>query len=379
MTVYDFDQEMDRRATASLKWDVYQGRDVIPLWVADMDFRTSDPVIAALRHRVDHGIFGYTLMPGALTDAIVGHLDTSYQWTVDPSWIVPLPGVVSGLNLCCRAVGKPGDRVLVPVPVYPPFFDAPVLAGKTVDRVDMVVRDQRLTFDWDALERQIVPDTRLFLFCSPHNPGGTVFGPDDLERLAELAHKHRLIVCSDEIHCGLVFEGHHRPLAAACPQIQDRVITLMAPSKTYNIPGLGFSFAVIANPELRLALVHAKRGVVPEVNTLGYTAALAAYAHSEVWLSELLDYLRINRDLVCDRLGGLPGLSVIRPESTCLAWIDARKTGLDDCALFFEQAGVGLSDGKYFGAPGFLRLNFGCSRSLLNRALNRMETALRRR
>jgi cystathionine beta-lyase len=298
---------------------------------------------------------------------------------VDPSWIIPLPGVVAGLHLCCRTVSVPGSRVMVPIPVYPPFLDAPGAAGRILDRVPMIVQNGRLTFDWPVLEQTIRPDTRLLLLCSPHNPGGTVFHDDELRRLADLAVRHNLIICSDEIHSGLVFSGRHHPLAAACPDIADRVITLMAPSKTFNIPGLGFSFAVIADPDLRKAFVDQKRGIVPEVTTLGYTAALAAYTADDPWLAEVLDYLVINRDLACDRIAAMDGLSVLRPESTYLAWIDARGTGLDDPAGFFETAGVGLSDGRYFGAPGYLRLNFGCPRALLSRALDRMETALGQR
>lgn len=376
MTVYDFDIDVDRSQTSSLKWDIYKGRDVIPLWVADMDFRASDQVISALHQRIDHGVFGYTLFPDDLRETLVTFLKTTYDWVVDPTWIVPVPGVVSGLNLSCRAVGKPGDRVMVPVPVYPPFFEAPALAGKNMDRVDMVMKENRLMFDWDVLENTIVSNTCLFLLCSPHNPGGTVFREDELKSLAALVKKYRLILCSDEIHCGLVLEGRHFPIAAVCPDIRDQVITLMAPSKTYNIPGLGFSFAVISDERLRHAFIQAKKGVVPDINVLGYTAALAAFRDSETWLNEVLSYLRINRDLVCDRLGKCEGLSVIRPESTYLAWIDARQTGLDNPAEFFEKAGVGLSDGKFFGTPGFLRLNFGCSRSLLTQALDRMEWAL---
>lgn len=376
MDRYDFDEEIDRKDTSSLKWDRYKDKDVIPLWVADMDFKAPGPVISALRDRVDHGVFGYTLPPDELYHAIIDYLYSAHGWQVERSWIVPVPGVVSGLNLACRAVGQPGDRVMVPVPVYPPFFDAPHLSGKSLDRVGMVFQNGRLTFDWNALESAITPRTALFLLCSPHNPGGTVFRHDELERLAYLVKKHDLFLCSDEIHCDLVFEGTHRPTAAACPDIQDRTITLMAPSKTYNIPGLGFSFAVIPEPNLRDAFRQSQNGVVPHVNALGYTAALAAYKNGGDWLKRVLAYLKINRDLVHKRINRMPGLSALRPEGTYLTWIDARETGLDDPAGFFEEKGVGLSDGRYFGTPGLLRLNFGCRKELLLRALDRMEKAL---
>lgn len=376
MPHYDFDREIDRNGTSSLKWDWYKNRDVIPLWVADMDFRAPEPVISALRDRVAHGVFGYTLPPDDLYQAIMAHLNKEYGWIIDRQWIVTIPGVVTGLNLACRSLGMKDARVLVPAPVYPPFFDAPGLSGQAMDRVPMVCDKGRLTFDWDVLESAITPGTRLFLLCSPHNPGGTVFRKDELERLAHLAKKHDLVICSDEIHCDLVFDGRHLPTASACPDILSRTITLMAPSKTFNIPGLGFSFAVIADPDLRQAFKKAQQGVVPHVNILGYTAALSAYSEGADWLRQVLAYLKINRDLVHDRVNRMRGLSALCPEATYLTWIDARKTGIADPAGFFEKNGVGLSDGGQFGAPGFLRLNFGCRRELLIRALDRMEAAL---
>lgn len=376
MPDYDFDRVINRKGSSSLKWDWYKDMDIIPLWVADMDFRAPEPVIQALNHRIHHGVFGYTLPPCELYEAIMAYLERSFDWAVDRSWIVPVPGVVTGLNQTCRAVGKPGDRVLVPVPVYPPFFDAPALSQRAMDTVPMICKEDRLTFDWAAFERAITPGTRLFLFCTPHNPGGTVFSEDELKQLARISKKHDLVICSDEIHCDLVFEGPHRPTASACPDIADRIITLMAPSKTYNIPGLGFSFAVISNPRLRDAFKRAGNGIVPHVNALGYTAALAAYKDSADWLEKVLAYLKINRDLVHERINRLHGLSSLCPQGTYLTWIDARESGLENPAAFFEKAGVGLSDGSHFGMPGFLRLNFGCSRELLNDALDRMETAV---
>lgn len=376
MQIYDFDNQAERKGTDSLKWDWFGTKDVIPLWVADMDFRSPEPVIRALHERIDHGIFGYTLPPRALSETLVKNLETQYGWSVDPSWIVYIPGVVTGLNISCRVAGNPGDSVLVPSPVYPPFLEAPDLSGRHLIRIDMVEEKGRLTFDWNALEKAMASKPCLFLFCNPHNPGGTVFRNDELRRIADMAKSCGVMVCSDEIHCGLILDGIHRPIAAACPDIESRTITLMAPSKTYNIPGLGCSFAIIPDTDIRNAFYQTKKGVVPEVNALGYTAALAACKDGGNWLSQVLSYLRKNRDLVDRRIKGMPGLEAVYPESTYLTWIDARRTGIEHPARFFEDAGVGLSDGRYFGAPGFLRLNFGCSRPLLERALDRMEKAL---
>lgn len=372
----DFNKQIDRKGTSSLKWDWYGEKDVIPLWVADMDFRASDAVIDALHKRIDHGIFGYTLPSDELYHVLMGMVKKLYGWDILRQWIVILPGVVSGLNISCRAVGQPGDDVMVPVPVYPPFFDAPKLADRNLVTYEFQEKNGRLTFDFPLFEKSITPRTRLFLFCTPQNPGGTVFRKDELRELARICEKHNITICSDEIHCGLVLDGKHIPTAAIDPEIARRTITLMSPSKTYNIPGMGFSFAVIPDDELRTRFQKAAKGIVPEVNVMGYTAAIAAYRDSEQWLEQLLDYLRENRELVLSFIEKIPGLRMFYPESMCLAWIDARAMNLENPCKFFEEAGVGLSDGRYFGKPGFVRLNFGCHRELLKEALERMASAV---
>jgi cystathionine beta-lyase len=219
------------------------------------------------------------------------------------------------------------------------------------------------------------------LLCSPHNPTGRVFTRSELLRLAEICERHRLVICSDEIHCDLVLDPDkvHLPTAALAGEIAERTITLMAPSKTYNIPGLGCAFAVISQPQLRKAFKAAMAGIVPEVNLMGFAGALAAYRHGGAWRSALLAYLAANRDRVLEAIANMPGLSASHIEATYLAWIDAREVGAGDPAAFFEAAGVGLSDGREFGGPGFVRLNFGCPRATLDEALGRMERALRGR
>ena len=377
-TGFDFDLAVDRRRTASIKWDKYQGRDIIPLWVADMDFRSPPAILEALHARIDHGVFGYTAAPETLVAAVIAHLEEQYEWTIDPHWLVWLPGLVCGLNVACRAVGGTDDEVLTFTPIYPPFMTAPSLSGRAMVKVPLRLDGSRWEMDLEALERALTPRSRLFLLCNPHNPVGRVWSETELLELAELAARHELIICSDEIHAGLILDAdrRHLPLARLATGIADRIITFHAPSKTFNIPGLGCSFAVIADQALRKSFTRAMAGIVPHVNLLGYAAAEAAYRHGEPWRRQLIEYLRGNRHLVLQAVAKMPGLSVTPVEATYLAWIDTRESGIDNPEGFFEQAGVGLSDGADFGLPGFVRLNFGCPRPLLSEALKRMQRAL---
>ena len=375
---FDFDTPIDRHHTASEKWDKYRGRDIIPLWVADMDFRSPPAILEALHERVNHGVFGYTAPPERLAATVLSSLHQHYGWTVAADWLVWLPGLVCGLNVACRAVGSIGAEVLTSTPIYPPFMTAPTLAGRATIKVPLRLNGQRWEMDLEALEQAITPRARLFLLCNPHNPVGRVWTQEELSGLAELAARHDLIICSDEIHAGLILDADkdHLPFAMLGPEIARRTITLHAPSKTFNIPGLGCAFAVISDPELRKSFRHAMAGIVPHVNLLGYAATEAAYRLGEPWRRQLITYLRGNRDLVLQAVATMPGLSATPVEATYLAWIDTRQRGIHHPAHFFEEAGVGLSDGAAFDLPGFIRLNFGCPRSLLAEALQRMQKAL---
>lgn len=375
---FDFNTVIERHNTSSLKWDKYKDRDILPLWVADMDFKSPPVVLKALHDRVEHGIFGYPITPEVLIDTTISMLFDQYGWQVHPDWLVWLPGLVPGLNVACRAVGDPGDDVVTAIPVYPPFLSAPLHFQRNVVAAPLKYCDGKWRFDFEEIEKAITPKTRLFMLCNPHNPVGRVFTREELVRIAEICEKHDLIVCSDEIHCGMILDSDkfHIPFAGLGKEIQDRTITLMAPSKTYNIAGLGCSFAVISNSDIRRRFVQAMAGIVPRVNALADTAALAAYRDTSHWLKQLLDYLRDNRDLVFSAVSEMKGLSIFHAEATYLSWIDARESGLEDPARFFEYAGVGLSDGAEFGTPGFLRLNFGCPRTTLVEALKRMKSAL---
>lgn len=371
---------MNRDGTASLKWDKYKGRDIIPLWVADMDFRSPPAVIEALKARADHGVFGYTTPPYELIETIIEMLLREYSWSVDPQWLVWLPGLVTGLNVMCRSIGGKSDEVLSAVPVYPPFLSAPALAQKRLTTIPLVEEGGRYVFDFDRFEGAITRKTGIFLLCNPHNPVGRVFTREELVRLGQICEQKDVIICSDEIHCDLVLDvdKKHIPMATLGEDIARRTVTLMAPSKTYNIPGLGCSFAIIPEQGLRKSFLKAMEGIVPHINTFGYTAARAAYRDGKIWHEELLDYLRANRDMVSRWVQDTNGLCMNHVEATYLAWIDMRQTGLFDPVRFFEDAGVGLSDGAHFGSPGFARLNFGCPRFTLTEALERMKKALMR-
>ncbi len=375
--MFDFDRIIDRSGSGALKWDRYAGRDVLPLWVADMDFAAPPAVLAALEQRAAHGVFGYTHAPAELVEVILARLWQRHRWRVEAEALVWLPGLVVGLNVACRAVGEAGSEVLTMTPIYPPFLSAPKLSGRKLVTVPMVQQGAQWLIDFAALEAAVTPAACLLLLCSPQNPTGRVFTRDELERLADFCQRHDLVLCSDEIHGDLVLEPgcQHLPTASLDAGVAARTITLMAPSKTFNLPGLNCAFAIIPDDSLRRRFQRAMAGIVPYVNLFGYVGALAAYRDSGDWHEALLDYLRGNRALVMGALATMPGLSATCGEATYLTWIDARGTGLHDPAKFFEGAGVGLSDGAEFGAPGFLRLNFGCPRSLLEQGLERMARA----
>ena len=377
MKDFDFDEPVARYHTASLKWERFADRDIIPLWVADMDFRSPPAVMQALSRRVEHGVFGYGVAPKAVTELVCEMLDRRYSWQVEPEYIVWLPGLVCGLNVACRSVGAEHDEVLSLVPIYPPFLTAPVNSGRGLVTVPLVTESNRWVIDFDKLEKSITPKTKLLLFCNPHNPVGRVYSRLELDKLISLCDRHGIIICSDEIHCDLILDADkkHIPTATINPEAAARTITLMAPSKTFNIPGLGCSFAVISNRKWRNKFLQVMAGIVPETNILGFTAAEAAYRDSWDWHAALLDYLIDNSRLVEKEIGFMAGLSMHHVEATYLAWIDARRLDNIFPARFFEAFGVGLSEGSDFGLPGYVRLNFGCRRLLLRQALQRMKQA----
>ena len=371
-----FDTPIDRRGSDSFKWGKYAGRDILPLWVADMDFAAPPAVLDALHRRIEHGVFGYGGPWPSLTESVLAHLQGEYGWSIEPEWLVWLPGLVTGLNVACRAVD---GEVLTATPIYPPFLSAPHFSGRKLNRVDLALDNNRWQWDMAAVQQATTAATRLFLFCHPHNPVGRCWSRDELLALADYAERNDLVVCSDEIHCGLILDAdkRHIPFASLSPAAAQRSITLLAPSKTFNIPGLGCAFAVIPNPALRRRFEQAMHGIVPHVNVLGLAACEAAFRHGGDWQRELIAYLRGNRDRVAATMDSLPGVRMAPVEATYLAWIDVRDLRLAKPAAHFEAHGIGLSDGADFGAPGWLRLNFGCPRATLDEALTRFERAVR--
>ncbi len=374
---FNFDQWVDRSHSDSVKWDKYRDRDIIPLWVADTDFPSPPAIIDALQQRVAHAVFGYSHPSPELIEVFTRRMLERYGWRINPEWLIFLPGMVCGLNLSVRAFTAEGEGTLAPSPIYPPFRKAAKFAGRSQLSVPLTLHHRRWLLDFNAIAGQLNGKEKLLLLCNPQNPGGTVYRKQELLQQLAFAQAHGLMVCSDEIHCDLLLEPgcEHIPFATLNEDAAQRSITLMSPSKTFNIAGLGASMAIIPNPELRQKLVRARSGIVPEVDVLALVAAQAAYQHGQAWLDALLIYLRANRDLVTERINAMPGLLLQPIEATYLAWIDCSQLAVDNPHAFFEQAGVGLSPGLDFGNRRFVRLNFGCRRELLLQALDRMTLA----
>jgi len=378
--IYDFETCPDRQGWGSLKWDRYSGKDILPMWVADMDFQSAPEILAGLGERLQHGVFGYTVPYSSVTEATLTYLERAHHYRANAEWITWLPGLVPALNLCCHAFTETDQSVLTLTPVYPPFRTAPSNAGRKLIEVPLFHTDaDRWEIDFDALEAAVQPHTRLFFLCSPHNPVGKVFSRDELIRIATFCERHDLILVSDEIHCDLIFDpgARHCLTATLSPEVAARTVTLLSPSKTYNLPGLACAYAVMEDPGLRQRFERTIRGIITEVNCFGYAGCEAAYRRGEPWRAALLKVLHRNYELVYETIRErLPGIHLTPMEASYLAWLDIRELELKEPAAFFERAGVGLSDGAPFGDPHFLRLNFGCPTARLEEGLNRMAAAL---
>jgi cystathionine beta-lyase len=384
MTAFDFDRIPARRDSDSNKWRKFPP-DVLPLWVADMDFASPPAVVDALRARVEHGFFGYLTEQPELRDVVAERLAKRFGWRIEPEAVVPVPGVNSGVNLAVRALTRPGEGLLVQTPVYPPLLRAAGNHGVT-RHGHLLTRepDGRYVVDTASFAAAVRPETRAFLLCNPHNPVGRLFERRELEAMASVCLQRDLWIIADEIHSDLVFDGRqHVPVATLAPEVEQRTITFLAPSKTFNLPGLKCAVAVVPSATLRERLTAAASDLVPKINVLGHTAAVAAYREGDEWLQALLRYLEDNRDFLAREVARrLPGVRMGRPDATYLAWLDCRETGLADPYTFFlEEARVALNDGRLFGpgGEGFARLNFGCPRALLADGLARMAAALERR
>ena len=381
----DFDQIIDRRHTESIKWNWFD-EDVLPMWVADMDFRSPEPVVEALKARVEHGVFGYGWPPKELKGAIQAHLLRRQGWEVAEEALDFISGVVTGFNHAIYSLTEPGDKVMIQTPVYPPFLAAPEEAGRERVINPLIRReDGKYEIDFDDFETKAASGVKLFVLCSPHNPVGRVFSREELTRMAEICLANDVLICSDEIHGDLIFsENRHIPLASLSPEIAANTVTYFAPSKTFNVAGLSTSIYVAQNEAVREKLQHSMTMLLGHPNIFGTQAALAAYRDGQEWLDEVLVYLEANRDYLVEFVESeLPGVAIWKPEGTYLSWLDCRALDLpvSPHEFFLKEAKVGLNEGASFGedGKGFVRLNFACPRALLAEGLGRMKAALARR
>jgi cysteine-S-conjugate beta-lyase len=392
---YDFDRVIDRSGTDSSKWNVstvFGSHDVLPMWVADMDFPIAKPITDALRKRMEHEVYGYAYARPSLLQAVIDRMKRRYDWKVQPEWIVFTPGVVPALNAAIRAYTHPGDEVIIQDPVYHPFWSAVEQSGCCVASNPMRLVRGRYHLDLDDLESKFASKelmrrgpsrVRMLLLCSPHNPTGRVWSRDELKAVGRVIISHGAIVVSDEVHCELLYRGvQHTPFAAISKEFEQNCMVCQAGSKTFNLAGLAASTIIVPNPRLRSAFNAARAGILPQPDVFGLVALEAAYREGDEWLSQVLEYLQGNLDfLVAYVQQNLPGISVIKPQGTYLVWLDCRRLGMDHLALrlfFREKAKVGLDDGYIFGpgGAGFERMNIACPRSTLEEALHRIKGAV---
>lgn len=368
----NFDELIDRRHSNSIKWNKFDP-SVLPFWVADMDFAAPDFILHALRERLEHPIVGYSDTPDSLTHAFQGWLQYHFDWIVPEEWIVWIPGVVPALNLAAQSIGK-NDGLLIPTPVYHPFFDLANNAGITDIRVPLSNHDDAWRMDFDALSAAKDQHTRMMMICNPQNPTGRCYSEDELSGLAKFVDQHNLLLVSDEIHCNIILDGKctHRPIAAAHPDIAHRTISLFAATKVYNIPGISCAAAVIPDAQLRRSFLAARRGLQPNIGPLGIVASEAAFNDRSGWIPSLMQYLRGNLSLLHEALG-----ERLSPhEATYLAWIYVGDLNIENTQLYFADHGIGISPGAQFGRPDYIRLNFGCPRNTLIEGLLRLKLAL---
>jgi cysteine-S-conjugate beta-lyase len=375
---FDFDTAPDRRGSDSHKWNKYAeaAPDVIGAWLADMDFMPPPAVIDAVSERLKGPALGYCEPRRELINVVIERLEKLYGWRVHPSWLVGLPGVVPGLYGAVRAAG---NGVITQSPNYHHFFKAAEYSDQKSLPLRHRVVNGRWEMDFDHLRELTGQGAGSFLLCNPHNPVGRILSQDELQQVADICLEHKLLICSDEIHADILLdqEKPHIPIATLSPEVEQRTVTLMSPSKAFNLQGIGsFALAIIPDPEIRNAFEKQLYGVATYPSGLAFEAALACYRDGDQWLAELLDYLRGNRDFVEQRIAAMPGLSMTHVEATFLAWIDASRLEMENPAHFFLVHGVALSEGGEMGDANYLRLNFACTRAELEEMLNRMERAL---
>jgi len=392
---YDFDKVYNRKNTDSLKWDfmkqVLGSDDLIPLWVADMDFPAAEPIKEALKTRVEHQFYGYTQPGHNVVDSFVQRLKKKYNWNVESEWIVFTPGVVPALQTAVKSLTHPGDEVLLQEPSYHPFFPVVKNSGCSIINNQLKLVDGRYEMDYEDLESKFHPKIRrlrgpgrlkTIIFCNPHNPVGRLWNTEEIKQMGNIVIDNGGVVISDEIHCEILFKGNkHTPFASLSDKFEQNSIVCMSPSKTFNLAGLEVSSIIIPNQRLRENFVNTRSGMVPNPNLFGYVALEAAYRHGDEWLEQVLEYLGGNLDYIRRFLQTeLPEIKMIEPQGTYLLWLDCRNLGMDSHSLhkfMLDDAKVGMEDGYIFGEAGhgFMRMNIATPKSILTEALNRIKQA----
>ncbi|WP_087972729.1 MalY/PatB family protein [Oceanobacillus rekensis] len=385
-----FDELFERRNTRSVKWDmlkeVFQSDDVLPMWVADMDFKAPDEVNDALVRRAQHGIYGYTVIDDDVSDSIIKWLQKRHGWKIDKTWLSYSPGVVTSLHMAVQAFTEPNDKILIQTPVYTPFYSVITEHDRVVVKNPLINKDNYYTIDFDDFEKKLKSGVKAFILCSPHNPVGRVWKKEELEKMAKLCLKYNVMIIADEIHSDLVFPGErHIPIASLSEEIADQTITCMAPSKTFNLAGLDASYVITTDKDKRkkLEATFSKQGLHNMLNTMGNTALEAAYTHGEAWLDELVALLKSHTDYVTEMFDKhIPQLKVVQPEGTYLLWVDCSELGMNNKELnkfMIEKARVGLNAGVSYGDEGdkHMRINIACPRATLEEGVERIIKAVK--
>ena len=387
--MWNFDEPYEREGTDCIKYDrreeVFGVKDVIPMWVADMDFNTPDFIVESLRRRLDHGIFGYSFRPDEYYTSIINWIRLRHSWNVEKEWISFCPGIVPALNFCTLAFTQPGDSIIVQPPVYFPFFSAVESHGRKLIYNQLIESGGKWTMDYDSLVAGIDSGTKMIFISNPHNPVGRVWTPEELDNLANICLARNIIIISDEIHCDLALPGFtHTPLASLSEKIARNTVTLIAPSKTFNLAGLSTSSVIISDPGLRKSFNRVVDNLhVGNGNIFGTVASISAYTNGHKWLDSLLDYIDNNVEFVKDYCREMiPEIVPVQPEATYMIWLDCRKFGMKGKELqsfFVSKAGVGMNEGSTFGpgGDGFMRMNLGATHNTVMNALEKIEAAVK--
>jgi len=386
--MWNFDEPAGREGTDCIKYDrreeTFGVKDVIPMWVADMDFNTPDFIVESLQKRLEHPIYGYSFRSTEYFQSMIRWIKSRHNWSVEKEWISFCPGIVPALNFCTLAFTQTGDNIIVQPPVYFPFFSAAESHGRNLIYNRLTESEGIWSMDFDSLARGIDSKTKMIIISNPHNPVGRVWTPEELNRLADICLKHNIVIISDEIHCDLILPGFtHTPIASLSEEIAENTVTLISPSKTFNIAGLSTSSVIIQNPVLRKSFNRIVENLhIGNGNIFGNMASIAAYSHGHEWLDSLLDYIDNNVEFVknyCSKM--IPEIIPVQPEATYMIWLDCRKLGMlrkDLQNFFVTKAEVGMNEGSTFGpgGEGFMRMNLGATHQTVMRAMEQIEKAI---